>query len=97
MVFKKLNSRPGRIIRCQTFHRLLKQYVVITGYPFIWHLFTLERVFGETFEGVGWGFRGLQPSEPPGNPQPTPRQPPRKCDKMTNEKKERRQEVRGMW
>jgi len=73
MVFRKLNSRPGRIICCQAFHRLLKQYGVFTGYPFIWHLFTLERAFVETFEGVGWGFRGLKPSEPPANPQPTPR------------------------
>ena len=32
--------------------------------------------FSEGSEGVGWGFRGLHPSEPPANPQPTPRQPP---------------------
>ena len=58
MVFKKLNSRPGRIICCQAFHRLLKQYGVFTGYPFIWHLFTLERAFVETFEGLAWGLPG---------------------------------------
>ena len=40
------------------------------------NLFTDARGFQEAFEGVGWGFRGMYPSEPPANPQPTPRQPP---------------------
>ena len=38
--------------------------------PFI--LVSICSEFSEASEGVGWGFRGLYPSEPPRNPQATP-------------------------
>jgi len=36
--------------------------------------------------GVGWGFGGANPSEPPANPQPTPSQPPIKYNQMMENK-----------
>ena len=44
------------------------------------NLFTDARGFQEAFEGVGWGFRGMHPSEPPGNPQATPSEGRMDCE-----------------
>ena len=40
-------------------------------------LLYVQRGFSEGSEGGSRGFRGPRPSEPPANPQPTPRQDPR--------------------